>query len=565
MIKILIVKDKEFKENNLKEFIEDNFKFEIMISNIKDALELSQIELPNLIFLNLSDLNMNNFNLIDSLKRSIVTEDIPIIIFSNLTKTFIKNKIPLHHIEHISSSKFDKEQLKEAINSTISHENQFIGSYTNRFIKSFVSFYSSQNTALKMIAILEALSYKINIQIQKKLDMKSVLAILSTTIKHQTLNKTIKLYKDMRFATVILNLLEGFKNPKSMHEEIIYLIYEFVNAERRGIDTSKLRLKSVDEELLRLIKKIISENRVIVKSNLDFELVWAKLINISMNDEMIDIYESGKFIDFAKDILRKIMMSKSEAEVKITNDSDRLNFIVVVNQCTKNSLNEISSFCPLDRNIRINIEKVEDNEHIIISLEKNLTEEKIQKKIEIKEDKKPKDEVKHKLLKKSILDGTRSAKDYIEALDIDISSDLDEMEEIEDEWDSSLIFLENDEFNLEDLQDLGNTILNYAERISNTFYEFEAIGFALTTLSKNISDVKDVSEIESKNIKKLTILLELLKEDIIKWRKIIFVEQDTENVHYLDSSLLSSCMQIEAILKNTEVENQDDEDDFELF
>ena len=60
----------------------------------------------------------------------------------------------------------------------------------------------------------------------------------------------------------------------------------------------------------------------------------------------------------------------------------------------------------------------------------------------------------------------------------------------------------------------------------------------------------------------MALLLELLKDDVIKWRRIIFMEQSTDNVHYLDSSLLSSCMQIEAILKDEEIEEQDEDIEF---
>lgn len=44
----------------------------------------------------------------------------------------------------------------------------------------------------------------------------------------------------------------------------------------------------------------------------------------------------------------------------------------------------------------------------------------------------------------------------------------------------------------------------------------------------------------------------------------IFIRQEANDIHYLDSSLLSSCLQIQSIFEDKEV-SQEDEDDFELF
>ena len=43
----------------------------------------------------------------------------------------------------------------------------------------------------------------------------------------------------------------------------------------------------------------------------------------------------------------------------------------------------------------------------------------------------------------------------------------------------------------------------------------------------------------------------------------IFIKQEANDIHYLDSSLLSSCLQIEVIFADKELE--EDDDNFELF
>jgi hypothetical protein len=62
----------------------------------------------------------------------------------------------------------------------------------------------------------------------------------------------------------------------------------------------------------------------------------------------------------------------------------------------------------------------------------------------------------------------------------------------------------------------------------------------------------------------MIMFFEHLGEDLTSWREHIFILQDTEDIHYLDSSFFSSCMQIEGIIGNKEVSG-DDEDCMEFF
>jgi len=60
-------------------------------------------------------------------------------------------------------------------------------------------------------------------------------------------------------------------------------------------------------------------------------------------------------------------------------------------------------------------------------------------------------------------------------------------------------------------------------------------------------------------------LLGLILDDLVSWRNNIFVAQETADIHYLDSSLLSSCMQIDALISEKVASTDDDDDELELF
>lgn len=566
--KVLIVESDDKQMNFLSNFLKENFVVDVLKCNISiDGLKVAKDKLPNLIILNLNIPKFNGFQFLDRIEADIVTKDIPIIIISNGDFDSVRNQLILYDIKAVLTMPIDENKLLKVVKDTLSSENKFSGSYTNRFIKSFISFNSSQSIASKMMAIVDALSYKIQIPTQKKMDIKSTLAILSTTIKNDNLLKTIKLYKDMHFAIDILSLLKNFLNPRDIYEEIIFIIYKIKFAKYNNIPIHSIDFKDIDKNIVILIKQIIHENIITIKSGLDFELVWERLTDVLMNDPKVDFEVSDCFITYIKEISIKLMLEIKFYEVKIINEENNIKFLIDVKENLTDKLSINTPSCQFTT-----MELIDDNHSILITLDKNISESKnrVENKsenIKVVEKTKKQEPLKNNIekIEDTLLKGENfevmSAVEYLNSLNIDIHDDLDTMEELERDWDTTLIFLENSNSQSEELKDLGATILDYSSRIDNTFYEFEAIGYALKSLGESILNINSDILNENDN-KKLLIFLWQLKEDISKWRNLIFVEQNVENVHYLDSSLLSSCMQIKSIITKEEIEAQDEEDIF---
>lgn len=55
-----------------------------------------------------------------------------------------------------------------------------------------------------------------------------------------------------------------------------------------------------------------------------------------------------------------------------------------------------------------------------------------------------------------------------------------------------------------------------------------------------------------------------LKNDLSNWIEHVFEVQDTHDIHYLDGSFFSSCMQIDSIITGIEVD-LGDEGEIEFF
>lgn len=111
------------------------------------------------------------------------------------------------------------------------------------------------------------------------------------------------------------------------------------------------------------------------------------------------------------------------------------------------------------------------------------------------------------------------------------------------------------------LVDLADHSIHEYARVINKMYEFSAIGYALNSLCAFLKTVDE--NVVKENGTKIMMLTGHILDDLANWRNTIFVAKNTNDIHYLDSSLLSSCMQIDALGSSKAADTDDSE--FELF
>jgi two-component system chemotaxis response regulator CheY len=151
-----------------------------------------------------------------------------------------------------------------------------------------------------------------------------------------------------------------------------------------------------------------------------------------------------------------------------------------------------------------------------------------------------------------------NALDYVNSLDETIFEEIAEMEELEN--DISLVVDEIEEhFSLDKINQYGLLLQKYSKIISSLI-EFEDLAYSLAKISNFLETLhhRDFDE------RKLFIILLSIKEDLKYWRKNIFETKEAKDIHYLDASLLSSCLQIENEFINKSFQD-DDTNDLELF
>lgn len=153
-----------------------------------------------------------------------------------------------------------------------------------------------------------------------------------------------------------------------------------------------------------------------------------------------------------------------------------------------------------------------------------------------------------------------TAVEFVESTAISYMNKIEALSQIEEDIDLALLDFEKapDESGI---QKVANYFLEYIE-VLKLLVEFDHIVFAISKLINAMNSVTK-KQLGTKEVKKFTTLTLHLVNDISRWRENIFVKQEANDIHYLDSSLLSSCLQIESIFDN-KIE-EEEEENFELF
>ncbi len=217
-----------------------------------------------------------------------------------------------------------------------------------------------------------------------------------------------------------------------------------------------------------------------------------------------------------------------------------------------------------------------DEKKYVLHVEKSPIEESPKENIEIKqqacESRENESEIKKEirvidsqekeLLKQSFVNKT-SAVDYVDEIGGDVLDEIRDLASLDEEWVTKLRIIE-EKPSSEALVDFADSVLNFYVKVINNLFEFTALAYALSSLSIFIKESAPAISEEDSKLKMLVMLLEHLGSDLTSWREHIFILQDTADIHYLDSSFFSSCMQIEGIISNKDL-GVDDDNDMEFF
>jgi len=156
-----------------------------------------------------------------------------------------------------------------------------------------------------------------------------------------------------------------------------------------------------------------------------------------------------------------------------------------------------------------------------------------------------------------------TAADYVREIGGDVLDEIRDLVSLDEEWIQSLHTLENDP-TVDNIRQFTDGVLGIYVKAINNLFEFTALAYALSSLGTFMKEHSESIITDSTKLKMLVMLTEHLGSDLTSWREHIFSLQDAADIHYLDSSFFSSCMQIEQIVGNKDI-GTDDDNDMEFF
>lgn len=148
------------------------------------------------------------------------------------------------------------------------------------------------------------------------------------------------------------------------------------------------------------------------------------------------------------------------------------------------------------------------------------------------------------------------AKSFIQEIERENIEDLDEIEDRFSELLDSFEIVKYD-VNLKNLQHLSSKFELFSMAI-NRFIDFADIAYAIQSLALFLGNLTE-QDIKDGDLKLSIEYLNSILKDFQKWIDTIFIQKSAVDIHYMDSSLFSGCLQVELDFFNKESDDSDDD------
>lgn len=459
-------------------------------------------------------------------------------------ESILRGSIPL--IGDIESKSFIESKILPIFDET-----KYKDSYSNLLIDSLLELKSCDDIANLMTSYAKAACKRFEIDGLKRSDIIRVLSLLSVSIKNRSLFKTIRFFEQMRIADELLDLTHQFLEPFNIEAYIIHTIYHHTKIDLLGQSHENCCKNSVPKDIHDDIVDIIKEHKVFIDKGLDIEAVWVKLID-ALNDLDIDTQTYDAFIKVSNELSRSSIFYHEGAFISINKSSHSSTYsISPVVYIEQSEADKIINSLDLPDGIEI---KQDDKGFEITVYAKKLEDDN-----EVTQDNTSTNAYIQKPVNKRDL---ISAKEYLDSLDNleDVLDSVDMLEGYEDL--AEKIILQTDSITKTQLEEASEVLIKYSYLLGMQD-SFKDLSYVILTLSSILKSA-DETKLEHNN-KMIATMLSSMIDDLRNWKSTLFITRTTKDIHYLDDSLYSSCLQIEKLLSTTIEVAEDDDNDLELF
>ena len=531
--KVLIVDDNDTIRSKLKAALLEGPYELIEAASAKTALELVRSELPALIFLDIHMApGMDGLEAAAVLKRDPLTRDIPLIHLSLSEEAGLREKSLQCGADGFIQKPFFAEEIQSKARDLIMRRGRFTTSYTARFVRSLIAYAGSSFSAGRMANIGRQICRALEVDDSVEKDILQAVRLLSCALEDGNTQRVITLYNEMGFARAVAEILSAAPD-NNLPGAIVWALFCH---ESRALQKPRSpvgfgRFQGVFDQ----IGALYAAPAVAVESPRDLEYAQGELGRIFGElapDERISLWRS-----LSRILTHELAYHDGALFYK---EGDRL----VIQP--KNT--EAQSLC-LDR-----ISAQDSQLRAQLSLEKRLGHPVIilaprpASPITIDPDAAPKPAAKTLDAKTFLIDSPLSHDDLedLRLLEIDMQEFLEEISYTHHPHEALLHL---------------NALLGRYASILLIVNEFSTLGGNLMNFTNELAQLQTLSP---EILKKLSVLFSALVRNLAEWRETVFIRQDTDDVHFLDSSLLADCDQALAVLRQSDTKT-DESDEIELF
>ena len=477
----------------------------------------------------------------------------------NISQTL---KTKLHALEVGAVIEDKSKNQKKILDYMITKANLHMPTLDNRFIKAFLNYYNLEKIGKQVNYLLSFLSYKYNINPLDISNIHLVFFSLYIAFKKNNILKISKTVHIMIESKEIDALYKTYTHPKSFQQNIIAILLLMFQDEDTQRYVEQINMKDIEKSFIDEIQNIYDTKATVIMSHQDVNYFWEQqeiaIVEKCNNKESVDV------LDHAIVLICKLLidaLSKVDyMEVyTVVNFSDTQIEVHIKLFGATNSIFEEYIESKLLSTDKFIIEMKENNE-IILSLKSPDSEiKKVEKTI-----------IKETTVDKSIIDSMHykdehkiSAEDFLKEFEIDQYL-LDDLNDLETEIRDKLYT--QDTLSKEVLSAVSTALDGYV-RVLNETIEFKDIAYSLQSLSLVLKELS-LETLDDTKQSTLRFYIQGLIDDLSSWKRYIFIEPNTPDIHYLDASLLENCATIEKFISSDledETVEEENNDDLEFF
>lgn len=533
-------------------------QYELVVCHrFDDAMESIARKVPHLIISDYQALRQDENAFHNALYNDFIMIDIPVIAIgcmdiNNMEMLSIKQKLYTFNIKRYLHIHSESTDLEETVVRELNKWNPHLGSYTHRFVKSFLLFADSKQYEQRMRIHLTYILSHYTLSNEIISDIKFASAILSTTFTTQNYQSVLDFYTNMRFARPILKLLKSVNAPSSVEEEILSAVF-FLEMHLNSPENAAIPFpvfSGIRPEIVQYLYETYMEKRYLLQSYKDIIPLWEKIGNLLLKTTIFGDREISLYLEKVQECLLLVLVESQTAYLQILDDTETFTI-------------SVTPFGSQTDSVRQWIEHHSGSvEYMAFDVHEkggySLT--LIQKTVAVSEREIGSDSLETALLNDPHSVNRYSAKEYICDLGgiLNIEDELHLMDEILIEI-FNLLDDKNDLRREATRKNLIKSIREYRSVLQNNFYEFQAIALTLLKLENLLGELQEHQAID---ISKLRRLLLSVFDDLAAWKSTVFEIQAVNDINYLDSSILSSSVQIDALFFPPE---ESDESDCEFF